>query len=158
MASLILLGGFMKVISLKPQELKKYLVDPEMLHKAKRPCALIIKLIYRGKRLDFAVPFRSNISPSAPTEQYFPLPPRGTTKDGHRHGLHYIKMFPVDKTKVNKFHMDDMYYKIIYAILNRNEKRIIKDCQDYLRRYENGSRPEYSTDIDLLIQILEENT
>lgn len=147
----------MKVVSLKAHELKKYLADPEMLHKAKRPCALILKLTYKGKRRDFAIPFRSNISPAAPTEQYFPLPPRSTTKNGYRHGLHYIKMFPVDKTKVDKFRMDDMYYKMIHAILNRDEKQIVKECQEYLHKYEIGIRPAYSTNLDLLIQIVDEN-
>ena len=36
-----------------------------------------------------------------------------------------------------------------------NEKRIVKECQEYLDRYEAGDKPKYSTDIDLLISILE---
>lgn len=66
-------------------------------------------------------------------------------------------MFPVDKTKVDKFHMDDMYYKMIHAILNRDERQIVKECQEYLRKYESGIRPAYSTNLDLLIQILDNN-
>lgn len=144
----------MRLVSLDSRELKKYTVDPEMLQKSKRPCALIIQLKYKGRRYDFAVPLRSNISPSTPKEQYFPLPPRSTTKPGYRHGVHYIKMFPVDKTKVHKFHTDEMYYSMIKAILDKNEKEIIRQCQEYLARYERGYKPKYSTDIDLHLTLI----
>jgi len=144
----------MKLISLDSKELKKYAVDPEMLQKAKRPCALIIQLKYKGHRHDFAVPLRSNIPPSTPKDQYFPLPTRYTTKDGYRHGVHFIKMFPVDKTKAQKFYTDDMFYKMIKAILDKNEKDIISRCQQYLNDYENGIRTQFSTDIDKLLEII----
>ena len=144
----------MRLVSLDKNELKKYTVDPEMLQKSKRPCALIIRLKYEGARYDFAVPLRSNIAPSAPKEQYFPLPPRATTKDGYHHGVHFIKMFPVDRTKVHKFHADTMFYKMIKAVLDKNEKEIIRRCQQYLTDYEHGLRPQYSTDIDKLIQLV----
>lgn len=147
----------MKLVSLESKELSKYLVDPEMLNKSKRPCALIIHLKYKGKRVDFAVPLRSNISPSTPKRQYFPLPPRHTTKDNFRHGVHYIKMFPVNKTKVHKFHTDNIYYKTIKAILDKSEKIIVSQCQKYLEEYEKGVRPKYSTDIDLLLEVSRSN-
>ena len=148
----------MRLVSLDSKELNKYTVDPEMLQKSKRPCALVIQLFYKGTRRDFAIPLRSNISPNAPKDQYFPLPPRPTTKDGYHHGVHYIKMFPVDRTKTNKFHTDDMYYKIIKAILDKSEKEIIKACQDYLNKYESGNRPKYGTDLDLLIGVIDNKT
>lgn len=144
----------MRLVSLDKKELKKYSKDPEMLQKSKRPCALIIKLKYKGSNYDFAVPLRSNISPAVPKDQYFPLPTRSTTKDGHHHGVHYIKMFPVDRTKVNKFYTDGMFYSIVKATLDKNEKQIIRECQKYLDNYADGIRPRYSTDIELLIDIL----
>lgn len=144
----------MRLISLDPKELRKYTKDPQMLQKAYRPCALLIKLKYKGQRLDFAVPLRSNIAPSAPKNQYFPLPPRKTTKDHYRHGLHYIKMFPVDRSKVNKFNTDSIYYKMLKAILDKHEKEIIRQCQDYLNSYEKGFHPKFCTDIDFLMGIL----
>ena len=75
-----------RLVSIKSGVLNEYRKDPEMLQKAKRPCVLIVKLKYRGETYDFAVPLRSNISPSAPKEQYFALPTRPTTKSHHRHG------------------------------------------------------------------------
>ena len=41
--------------------------DSELLHNddLKRPYLIILKLKYRGKKIDFAIPFRSNIPPSA---------------------------------------------------------------------------------------------
>lgn len=143
----------MKLVSLDSKELIKYLVDNEMLRKSKRPCALIIKLKYKGGRVDFAVPLRSNIAPSTPKNLYFPLPPRHTTRNGFRHGIHYTKMFPVDRTKVHKFYTDDLYYKLIKSILDKSEKEIISQCQDYLCKYESGIHPMYATDIDLLLDV-----
>lgn len=58
---------------------------------------MVVRLRFRGKRRDFAVPLRSNIAPNVPKDQYFALPPRPTTRPGCRHGIHYIKMFPITK-------------------------------------------------------------
>lgn len=142
----------MRLVTLDQKQLNRYTIDPEMLQKAKRPCALIVKLTYKGTRYDFAIPLRSNISPSTPKEQYFPLPPRRTTRTGCRHGVHYIKMFPVDRTKVLKFNTDSRYYSMIKSLLDGNEKAIISACQEYLEEYEKGVRPRFCTDIDLLIE------
>lgn len=143
----------MKLVTLKKTDLQKYTIDPEMLQKAGRPCALIVRLKYKGRRIDFAVPIRSNISPSAPKDQYFPLPPRSTTKPKHRHGIHYIKMFPVNKSIVLRYRTSkNPNARLMKKIIDQNEKQIIIECQQYLTLYENGVRPQYSTDIDLLIQ------
>ena len=64
-------------------------------------------------------------------------------------------MFPVDKTKVNRFNMDGMFYKIMKAFLDKEEKNIIKACQKYLAEYERGNKPKYATDIDLLISVVD---
>lgn len=145
----------MRLVTIKADELKKYLIDPEMLRKAKRPCVLIVKLIYRRKRYSFAVPLRSNINPSTPKEQYFPLPPRKTTKARYRHGIHYAKMFPIDPSKVIYFRTSgNKEAELIKSIINSNEKTIVSQCQAYLKRYETGECPSYSTNIDLLIDRL----
>ena len=120
----------MRLVSIDSKILKKYTKDPEMLQKSNRPCALVLRLKYRNEQFDFAIPLRSNISPSTPKNQYFPLPTRHTTKDGYRHGIHYIKMFPIDRTKTYKFNTDSMYYSMLKAILDKNEKKIIKRCQN----------------------------
>ena len=145
----------MKIVTIQRKYLKRYTVDPEMLQKAGRPCALIIKLKYRGHRYDFAVPIRSNINSSAPKDQYFPLPPRPTTRPGNRHGVHYIKMFPIDRKIVNRFRTQgNSSATLMQQILNNNEKKIIADCQQYLIDYEKGKRPLFCTDIDLLINVM----
>ena len=146
----------MKLVTIKTESLESYAVDTEMLRKAKRPCVLIMHLSYKGHRYDFAVPIRSNINPSTPKRQYFPLPPRRTTKPLHYHGVHYIKMFPIDKRAAVKYRTEgNSQASLMKQILDANEKKIIKSCQDYLSDYEKGTRPPYSTDIDLLIQIME---
>ena len=145
----------MKLVTMKQDKLKGYSRDKEMLHNADRPCVLIINLTYKGRRYDFAVPLRSNINPSAPKEQYFALPPRPKTKPHHRHGVHYIKMFPVNREWSERFRTDNnIFMAMIKAILDANEKQIIAACQSYLANYEKGNKPEYATDIDYLITLL----
>lgn len=143
----------MRLVTINKAMLKGYAKDSEMLQKADRPCALILKLVYKGRRYDFAIPMRSNISGSAPKNQYFPLPPRSTTRSGNRHGLHYLKMFPVRRSWLLPFHTENnVYAAMIKAIVDKNEKRIVAECQAYLGRYASGDVPQFSTDIDLLIQ------
>ena len=142
----------MRLVTINSKYLSSYKVDPEMLQKSSRPCALIVQLRYRGHRYDFAIPLRSNIAPSTPKDQYFPLPPRSTTKKNHRHGVHYIKMFPVKRSFLLRFRTEgNIYASLIKGILDANEKQIVKECQQYLSDYEKGIRPLYSTDIDLLL-------
>ena len=93
----------MRLVTINSKYLSSYKVDPEMLQKSNRPCALIVQLKYKGHRYDFAVPLRSTIHPSTPKDQYFPLPPRHTTQANHRHGIHYIKLFPVKKAFLLRF-------------------------------------------------------
>ena len=67
-------------------------------------------------------------------------------------------MFPVDKRFYDKYRTEDnVSAALIKAMVSdkENEKRIVKECQEYLDRYEAGDKPKYSTDIDLLISILE---
>lgn len=142
----------MRLVSIRKDKLKIYSVDKEMLQKSYRPCVLVINLAYKGKRYDFAVPLRSNINPSTPKDQYFPLPVRKTTKQGYRHGLHYIKMFPVDRSFLVKYRTEgNAFATLIKTTVDKSEKAIVADCQRYLKDYENGVKPMYSTDIDLLI-------
>ena len=99
--------------------------DREFMSKRGRPCIVVVRLRFRGKRRDFAVPFRSNIAPNVPKDQYFPLPPRSTTKPRHRHGIHYIKMFPIEKRFQRRFRTEgNPYYETIQRILDANSRRI----------------------------------
>lgn len=145
----------MRLVTLKKQDLKKYTIDPEMLQKAGRPCVLVIRLKYKGKRTDFAVPIRSNIHPSTPKDQYFPLPPNSKTKPKHRHGVHYIKMFPIDRSKAILYRYEgNPSAMLLKTIIDANEKQIVTECRNYLYGYENGVRPKYATDIDLLLTVI----
>ena len=146
----------MKLVSIRAKDLADYKKDPEMLHKSFRPCVLILRLKYKGKRYDFAVPLRSNISPAAPKDQYFPLPPRRSTRPKHRHGIHYIKMFPVRRSSLLKYRTEgNKHAELVKRILDENEKQIVAECQRYLNEYEKGNIPDYATDVDLLIEIMQ---
>ena len=146
----------MRLVTIDKSALRQYVRDPEMLQKANRPAALVVQLVYNGRRHDFAVPLRSNITGSVPKNQYFPLPPRPATRPKCRHGIHYIKMFPVKRSWLLPFHTENnMYAAMIKGIIDRNEKQIVKECKEYLARYEAGIRPQFATDLDLLLSLMD---
>ena len=147
----------MRLISIHNDLLKKFEVDKEVLQKSKRPYVLVLKLMYKGCNHNFAIPIRSNIPAASPKNEYFPLPPRKTTKPKNRHGLHYIKMFPVTSNYYLRYRTDNNEFAtLIKDIIDNNSKQIITECQEYLNRYEKGNRSQYSTDIDLLLSLLYE--
>jgi len=139
------------------QECKNRGVDKELLfNKSGRPCVLIVKLRYKGKNHKFVVPLRSNITSNTPKNQYFSLPPNQTTKVGNRHGVHYIKLFPIDSKYIQKYRIENnTYMQQIKSILDRNEKTIIESCQNYLYEYEQGKRHIMTPDIDGILSWLE---
>ncbi len=60
----------MKLVTIDTVLFDKYEKDSEILSKSKRPYVLVIRLRYKEKKHDFAVPFRSNIPAAAPKNQY----------------------------------------------------------------------------------------
>lgn len=142
----------MRLVSIDTALFDKYNNDPEVLTKSKRPYVLVIRLKYKEKNYDFAVPIRSNIPASAPKKQYFALPPRPATRPKNRHGLHYIKMFPVTKQYLRRYRTEgNPFATLIQTIIDKNIKTIVNDCQAYLDTYAQGVHPQFSTDIDYLI-------
>jgi len=122
-----------------------------------RPYVVILALKYKNKKRLFAIPFRSNISNGVPKGEYFPLPPRSTTRIHRKHGLHYTKMFPVESNYFQKFHIDknDTYFNMIVGILEKNESIIVKQAKAYIEAYENGVRSEIASKIDEIIEVLD---
>lgn len=145
----------MKLVTINTALFDKYKNDTEILTKSKRPYVLVIRLKYKGEKYDFAVPIRSNIPAAAPKKQYFPLPPRPSTHPKNRHGLHYIKMFPVTKQYLVRYRTKgNQFATLIKTIIDKNRKTIINDCQTYLDEYSKGHHPPFSTDIDYLLSQL----
>ena len=145
----------MKLVTIRTDLLELYEQDKEVLQKSGRPYVVVLRLRYKGQNYDFAIPIRSNIPAAAPKEQYFGLPPRSTTRPYNRHGLHYIKMFPIKKDYQVRYRTDgNSFATLIQEIINKNTKQIVEECQQYLDRYSTGNRPPFSTDIDFLLSIL----
>lgn len=146
----------MKLVSIKPELLARYAAeDREVLCKSGRPYVVVLKLRYKGRRQDFAVPIRSNIPAAAPKYQYFALPPRPSTRPRNRHGLHYIKMFPVSKRDLLRYRTEgNEFASMLQRIIDENTKRIVTECQQYLDHYALGEHPQYATDLDLLLSLL----
>ena len=149
-------GICLKIVSISQEFFDLCGDDRELMTKRNRPCIVVVRLRYKGKRRDFAVPLRSNIAPNVPKNQYFALPPRPTTKPGHRHGIHYIKMFPIQKRFQRKFRTEgSRYYETLQNTIDASTKRIVDECQAYLDRYEAEGRPMYAVDIDRIVDILD---
>ena len=149
----------MKIVSISQDFFDLVEGDRELMLKHNLPCIVVVRLRFRGKRRDFAVPLRSNIAPNVPKDQYFALPPRPTTRPGCRHGIHYIKMFPITKSYQRRFRTEgSAYYETLQRIIDGNTKRIVSECQAYLDRYEREGRPVdvmFAEDTDTVRQTVE---
>ena len=53
----------MKIVSISQDFFDLADGDRELMLKRDRPCIVVVRLRFRGKRRDFAVPLRSNIRP-----------------------------------------------------------------------------------------------
>ena len=150
----------MKLITIKKALTDIYSqLDKEILTKESRPVVLIVRLKYKSAKYDFAVPLRSNIAPAVPKNEYFALPNRPNTKPYHHHGLHYIKMFPVSKQFYELYHIEgNVSAKLNLAFIDKYEKQIVSECQEYLNRFSVGICPPFSTNIDILIDALRKLT
>ena len=116
---------------------------------------LLLRMRYRGKGLTFAVPLRSNVSPMTPTELFYPLPPGPRTRPTMRHGLHFVKMFPVSKECYQAFRLKpNEYYAGLVRYLDKHYKDIVGRSQEYLDAYARGERPRYAVDIDRMLERL----
>lgn len=143
----------MRLVKVSPifyQKCKDNNTIGELLHNERgRPCVLLVRLKYKGKNRDFVVPLRSNISGNTPKNQYFPLPPNSNTRQGNHHGVHYYKIFPVDKKYIQNYVIgNNNFLLLIKSILDKNEKEIVSECQKYLGECESGKKNFVTPDID----------
>ena len=151
----------MQLVKVKPdffEECKKRDIYKEILYnEAGRPGVLLVKMKYKGKNRSFVVPIRSNISSKTPKEQYLSLPPNPNTRKGCVHGVHYIKMFPIDSKYIDNYLIDKSTYMLqVKAIIDRKESEIVRACQEYLRKCEDGKKHMMTPDIDGILCWLEE--
>lgn len=145
----------MKICSIKKEFYDMFDNSVELEKNEKRPCLIIIKLKYKNKDVDFAIPFRSNINGGAKRQEYFPLPPRHTTKQGKKHGLHYIKMFPIKKEYFLKYYSIKDKDNINDMVkIKKNLSKIVNEAQEYIKNYESGIRYDYCTDIEVIFNTI----
>lgn len=143
----------MRIVSISNDMFSKCTKPNELLENTnRRPYVVILKLTYKSKKYDFAVPFRSNISGTVEDALYFSLPPTSSTKPHNRAGLHLIKMFPVDKHYFEKFNYNPRTsYDLNRQVIERKEKELVTKCKSYLQRKENGEMIPFSVNIDQII-------
>ena len=136
-------------------ECRKNNVHRELLfNEDGRPSVLIVKLKYKDQYHKFVVPLRSNISPKTPKYQYFSLPPNQQTKPHHSHGIHYIKLFPIEDKYVQSYLINEPFDILVKKIIDDNETDIIKSCQEYLQQCESGNKHFMTPDIDGIMNML----
>ena len=125
-----------------------------------RPYVVVLKLRFRGKFYDFAIPFRSNIAGHRDKFEYFALPPRKETKSGNIHGLHFIKMFPVKKSYLIKYRFpkDNASANLTRSFIKKNLGRLVAGTKTYLEKYQADLRPQFCVDIDKLCEAISEPT
>ena len=130
--------------------------DSEIMFNEKgRPCVLLIQMKYKEKLQKFVVPLRSNISGKTPDWQYCKIPPNRTTKPGNKAGVHYIKLFPITDTYIEKFNVgQDQHMVLVKGILDKKEQEIVKACKDYLAQVEKGNKHSMTPDIDGILSWL----
>ena len=150
----------MKLVKVKPEYyklLKTKQVDREIMeNETGRPCVLLVDLIYKGRKREFVVPLRSNISPTATKQQYLPLPPNSHTKPHHHHGVHYVKLFPIVNTYIDRYKISDNSFLVMLKnILDKKESEIISACKYYLKEYGNGNKHPMTPQIDQILNILD---
>lgn len=143
------------------EEYFKFFNDSELLSSTdnngnRRPFVIIMRLKYRGKNRDFAIPLRSNIPSHYNNKEYVSLPPRDKTSTNHVHGLHIIKMFPITKQFFLKYHVSSIQDKMIQAVIDKNFDEIFEKAKSYLNDLENDERHKYGVDIDKMIKIIEQ--
>ena len=80
----------------------------------------------------------------------FALPPRKETRQFHRHGLHFTKMLPIDKSYFEKYNypLNNASAAITMAYIQKNFKQLIKQAQGYINCFSTGYRPLLCVDID----------
>jgi hypothetical protein len=150
----------MRLVALKNDYSSIFDFPTEIMSKDKdgndRPFLIVVSLKYKDKRQNFGLPFRSNIQVNKNTiGTYFPLPNRPTTKPGHAHGLHYIKIFPINARYYQKYTMKESTYNtMLMEYIENNISKIVEEAQNYLVTYEQGERPNFCTDIDKMIEAI----
>lgn len=81
------------------------------------------------------------------------MPPNKHTKPGNRHGVHYIKLFPIEKEYINKYVVSGKYYKTILNILDKKEPDIISSVKEYLAKCESGQKHSMTPNINGIIDM-----
>lgn len=147
-----------EIVSIKKDFFELCSFDNQLLHNKDeaRPHLIVIRLKYKSKKVDFALPLRSNICKSTPHDEYFPLPPNNKTLKTNHHGIHFIKMFPIAKEYKQKLYNDNNLFFIgtVEPYIKKHFKEIVVHAQNYLNKYERGIKPNFSIDIEKIYNII----
>ena len=139
-----------KVVGISRSFFEGLPADKELLHGTdmgkNRPFMIMVNLNYQGKKIDFAIPFRSRLSSKTPKDEYKSLPPRPNTPKHCAHGLHYTKMFPIKKQFFVKFNVNEnnKYYQKVFNIIERDISEITRHAQKVVNDYEAGIKSPYT--------------
>lgn len=122
--------------------------DAEFLKKGNRPYYLLHGLLYKNKKIDIAVPLRTNIRDKYKDEA-IPLPPNEHTNVGCFGGWHITKAVPVNGNVIyrNKTELTK-YQQIAKTIADAYHEEMLHKVQELLNKKEKGVSVFGSLDID----------
>lgn len=152
-----------EIVSVKTEFFDICSFDKELLHNKNqaRPHLIVIRLKYKNsKKINFALPVRSNIADSVNEWEYFKLPPNNKTLAGNHHGIHFTKMFPIGKKYKSKLNNSNNHFftTVIEPFIKKHFKSIVISAQNYLEIYESGNDIKFSVNIDKVYQTLKDRS
>jgi len=114
------------------------------LHGIYRAYIFVSNLVYKGERIDLAIPFHANISTITQKEGLF-LEFKSTdhTKTGKKAGLNLAMAIPFSRKLFNGETKFGKNLKYGVKIANLNMAFIRKACQEMLNNYEKGIIPTH---------------
>lgn len=123
--------------------------------------ALLVRMKYKDKNREFVVPLSHAIKTDKNHSQtYFPLD-NFDTKNRRVGGLFFKKCLPVNKNVYEVVKIRKPHYISLAKLINAKEKEIINSFKIYLSEYVSkqnaGKTFNFSTDIDKILQFLDEN-
>jgi len=130
--------------------------DSEMLFstgKCKRADVVVLKMKFQGQKIDFAIPWRSNLKKGVTSpKSYFNLPNTTKTQSNHIACLDFHKAFPLPKKNpassyYGKYHVVESKDAYTLLVIDNRKKELIKAFQEYLDNYCNIPSNVYHVDI-----------
>ncbi|MGA3433089.1 hypothetical protein ACA584_15040 [Lactiplantibacillus plantarum] len=133
--------------------LVELLDDSELLYSDNpRANVLVVKMNFQGKKISFAIPWRSNLKKGAtPPYCFYNLPNTTKTSQNRIACLDFTKAFPLPNKNINtyynKYNVNETKDAQTLMFIDKNIKNIISNFQAYLDQYDRLPSTVYHVDL-----------